>query len=856
MGFILRMALRELRASWRRLIFFFLCVAIGVGGIVALRSLVQNVRTALAGEARSLTGGDVYIRAEQPWADDVLARIEARTESIAGLARTETIDTITVARRPEGRGAQTKVVEVRGVEAAFPFYGRFVLESGAEYSPSVLRDRGVLVGRELLPQLDVAVGDEIVIGDRSFTIRDAIVTEPGRQLGGFSFGPRVLLDLAELEATGLVGFASRAERQILMRVPEPAIEPLVEALREDLQDAYVRLGSYRRTEDRIERNFGRAENYLSLIGFVVVILGGIGVWSVTRVFVQQRLRSAAILKCLGATHGRVLAVYVVQVALLGLGGALLGVAVAQGAIWSLPASLTEQAAVITGSDSVAPGLTWSAVVQGVAVGVIVAMLFALVPLLETRRAKPALLLRPGETPSAAGHDPLRLAAIGVAVVGLVLAAAWQAASLEVGAWVAGGFIVVAAALHLAGRGLIRAVRPLETSRWFPLRHAARSLRRPGNQTRVVLLAVGLGSFFIIGVHAVQENLLTAFSLELRDDMPDMFLIDIQQDQVGGVTRLLEEAELGPDGTDSAPALLPVLRARVTGVRGPQTRIEGRRAIRRAGLGREYTVTYRARPAENERIVAGRFWDETPLRDPEGPLEVSVEDSVIERGVRLGDTIRFDLLGRPVEARVTSVREVDWDDSRSGGFIFVFRPGTFGDAPHSYIAFLRGPAGTDARGAMQRELVSRFPNVSVIDGLEILRTFRRVLDYVTLAVTAVGAIALFAGVLILIGSVAMTRFQRLYDAAVFRTLGANTRALASMYILEYGVLGLLAGVIGSAGALGLTWVLTRQVLEVAWTPAPAINLIGLLLTAAAVLVVGVAASASVLRQKPLLTLRAE
>ncbi len=850
------MAARELRASWRRLIFFFLCVAIGVGGIVTLRSLVQNVRTALASEARSLTGADVYVRADQPWAEDTRAQIETRADAIPGSARTETIDTITVARVPEVQGTQTKVVELRGVQEAFPFYGRFVLESGEDYSPALLRDDGVLVGRELLPQLGIAVGDAIVIGDRAFTIRGAIVTEPGRQLGGFSFGPRVLIDLEALETTGLVGFASRAERQILIRVPEPAIEPLVDTLREDLENAYVRIGSYRRTENRIERNFGRAENYLSLIGFVVVILGGIGVWSVTRVFVQQRLRSAAILKCLGATHGRVLAVYVLQVALLGLGGALLGVGVAQGAIWSLPASLTEQAMALTGSDNIAPGLTWSAVVQGVAVGVIVSMLFALVPLLETRHAKPLLLLRPGETPRVDGRDPVRLAAIGIAVAGLVLTAAWQAASLEVGAWVAGGFIAVAALLHLVGNGLVRAVRPLETSTWFPLRHAARSLRRPGNQTRVVLLAVGLGSFFIIGVHAVQENLLTAFSLELRDDMPDMFLIDIQQDQVAGVTQVLEAADLGPDGTDPVPFLIPVLRARVAGVSGLQTDIEGRGAVRRAGLGREYTVTYRGRLAENERVVAGTFWDETPLGDPDGPMEVSVEDSVIERGVRLGDTIRFDLLGRPLEARVTSVREVDWDDSRSGGFIFVFRPGAFGDAPHSYIAFLRGPDGNESRGAMQRDLVSQFPNVSVIDGLEILRTFRRVLDYVALAVTVVGAIALLAGVLILIGSVAMTRFQRLYDAAVFRTLGADTRALTSMYVLEYGVLGLLAGLIGSAGALGFTWVLTRQVLEIAWTPAPVINVIGLVLTAAAVLVVGVAASAGVLRQKPLLTLRAE
>ena len=852
MGFILRMAYRELRASWRRLIFFFCCVAIGVGGIVALRSLVQNVRTALAAEARGLTAGDVYVRTDQPWSDEVRGRIEARAAEVAGAELTETVDTVTMARLPAGVGNRTKVVEVRGVQPAFPFYGRFTLESGAAYSPALLEDRGVLVGRELLPQLGVAVGDEILIGDAVFTIRDAIVTEPGRQLGGFSLGPRVLMAHDALAETGLIEFGSRAERQFLLRVPEESIEPLVRTLREDLQEAFVRLGSYRRTENRIERNFSRAENYLSLIGFVIVILGGIGVWSVTRVFVQQRLRSAAILKCLGATTGSVLAVYVVQVALLGLGGALLGIGVAWGVLAAVPASLAAQAAATTGFQVVSTDLTLSAMAQGLAVGLLVSLLFALVPLLDTRHAKPLLLLRQDEELPALSRDPLRIAASAMVALGLVGVAAWQAASFEVGAYVAGGFIGVAGALHVLGRVLVRMARPLEAARWFPLRHAALNLRRPGNQTRVVLLAVGLGSFFIIGVHAVQANLLSSFSLELRDDMPDMFLIDVQQDQAAGVTRVLSEAGLGgPDG-EEAPVLIPVLRARVTAVTGPATSIEGRRAVRRAGFGREYTVTYRRLLEENERIVAGEFWDAEPSTAP----EVSIEDSLVERGMRLGDTVRFDVLGRVVEARVTSVRAVDWDDSRSGGFMFLFRPGAFDDAPHTYISFLRGPAEADARGALQRTLVDRYPNVSVIDGLEIIRTFRRVLDYVTLAVTVVGAIALLAGGLILVGSVAMTKFQRLFDAAVFKTLGANTRLIAVMYVFEYGVLGTLAGLVGSLGALALTWALTRQVLDVPWTPAPLINIGGVLVTAVVVLVVGVASSVDVLRRKPLLTLRAE
>lgn len=852
MFFILRMALRELRASWRRLVFFFICVAVGVGAIVALRSLVQNVRTALAAEARSLTAGDVYIRSDQRWSNETRAQIDARVSEVEGVEQTETLDIVTMARVAANTGTRTKVVEVRGVQEAFPFYGRFDLESGNPYLPALLEQRGALVGGELLTQLDVQVGDTVVLGNGEFTIRDVIIAEPGRQLGGFSFGPRVLVAHNELEQTGLLGYASRAERQILLKVPEDAIGPLVGRLRRDLSEVFVSVGSYRRTENRIERNMARAENYLSLIGFVVVILGGIGVWSVTRVFVQQRLRSVAVMKCLGATTARVMAVYVTQVTVLGLGGAVLGVGLARVALAAIPESLAEQAAAVTGFDAMSTALTGSAVVQGLAVGVLVSILFALVPLLDIRHVKPLLLLRHGEAFPVRSFDWVRFAVIAAVAAGLLLVASWQAASVEVGTYVVGGFICVTVSLHLIGRVLVQAIQPLEKARWFPLRHAALNLRRPGNQTRVVLLAVGLGSFFVIAVRSVQENLVTAFSLEMRDDMPDMFMMDIQQDQADGVTTILERTPLGASGTASVPALLPVLRARVIGVEGPDTDIQGRRAVRRAGFGREYTVTYRGYLEENERVIDGDFWDNSGSLEP----ELSIEDSLVDRGIQLGDTVTVDVLGRQVSARVTSVRTVDWDDSRAGGFMFVFRPGVFDDAPHTFISFLQGPVGRDARGALQRDVVTQYPNVSIIDGVEVIRNVRRVLDYVTLAITVVGGIAMFAGGLILVGSVAMTKFQRAYEAAVFKTLGAKTNTLAAMYVLEYGVLGLLAGLVGSAGAMVLTWVLTRQVLEIPWSPVLHINVSGVLLTAAIVMIVGVGSSVDLLRRKPLLTLRAE
>ena len=846
MRFVLRMVGRELRASWRRLAFFFVCVAVGVGAIVALRSVIQQVGVAMAGETRALLAADVEIESEQPWSEAALATIDGVLGAEPALSRTRSIETPTMARPADESKVVARVVELRGVEAAFPFYGRFVLEDGRAYDHRLLAGGGALVRPELLTQLDVAVGDDILIGDRTFEIRGVILREPGGGIGAFSFGPRVLIDYADLLETGLLTLGTRAERQILLRVPEPRVDALAAALREPLRDEFVRVRTYRNTEDRIARNLSRAEDYLSLIGFIVVVLGGIGVWSVTRVFVQQRVRSVAVLKCLGATSRQVLAVYVAQVAVLGLGGALLGVALAAGGLASLPFSLTAQAAAVAGVEDLSYGVTGSAALQGLGVGVLVSLLFALGPLLEMRTIKPLALIRWNLITSAA-RDWVQWSVVGALAAGLVALASWQAASWEAGLWVCGGFAAVAVVLHGVGRTLVRLIQPLGAGARFAVRHAVLNLARPGNQTRVILLAVGLGSFFVIGIHAVQANLLGAFALEIREDSPDMFLIDIQQDQQAGVRALLEER------TGGAPNLIPVLRARVTGVDGQRTRLDSARAVRRRGAGREFTVTYRDRLEANERVVEGAFWA------PAGPgrPEVSVEESIRDRlDLAMGDVLRFRVLGREVRAAVTSVRAVDWDDSRSGGFMFLFSPGVFDQAPHSFISFLRGPAETAARARLQRDLVAGFPNVSVIDGLEVIATVRRILDYVTLAITMVGGIAIFSGVLILVGSVAMTKYQRRYETAVFQTLGATRRSLVTMLVVEYGTLGVLAGAVGSIGALGLTWGLSRHLLDVAWDPAPLVNLGGMLLTTLVVGGVGVAASLDVLRRKPLATLRAE
>jgi putative ABC transport system permease protein len=845
MTFIMRMAFREIRASWQRLLFFFVCIAIGVGSIVALRSVIQNVRTTLTREARALMAADVIVSSNRPWTDRVTRTIEA--ERRAGRIETllETIETPTMVRPADRSRTLTKMVELRAVQPAFPLYGTLTLRDHP-YSHELLRGRGAVVRPELLAQLGLSVGDRLLIGTQEFEIRDVVVSEPGRRLGAFTLGPRVFIDHADVAATGLLTLGSRSSREYQMKVPEAFVQPLMTRLRESFANEFVRVRSYKASEDDIGEDLTRAENYLSLVGLVVLILGGIGVSSVTRVFVQQKVRSIAILKCVGSTSGQMLAVYMTQVLLLGLTGSVLGVAIAAGVISAIPV-FASGIPELAQFDFV---LTASAVIQGLGVGLLVSALFSIVPLLEVRHVKPSLLLRQ-DIPPPASFDWLKWTVTGTVAAALVGLASWQAGSMRVGLVLSGGFIATAFVLHLAGSALVRAVQPLRYSRSFALRQAVLHIARPGNQTRVILLAVGLGTFFILGVRTLQANLLRDFAIQAGPNAPDMFLIDIQPDQRAGVAALVDRA----NGPLPGPKLIPVLRARVVGVQGRELDLDNYQEVRgRGGLSREYTITYRPNLEANEEIVSGAWW---PDAAAPGEPEVSIEDRFLERlRIQVGDRMRFDVLGRVITARVASIRRVNWQDFRAGGFMFVFRPGTFDQAPHTFISALQGPQEPDARARMQSDLVASFPNISVIDLKEILQTIQGVVNNVTLAVTVVGALVLLSGTLILVGAVSMTKFRRVYEAAILKTLGASSRLIAAMLLLEYGVLGAIAGTVGALGAIALSWAVARYALELPWEAAPMVTLAGIVLTAILVAAIGVLASIDVLRHKPLATLRAE
>ena len=851
MSFVIRMALREIRASWQRLLFFFVCIAVGVASIVAIRSVIQSVRQGLTREARAMTGADVVVRSDRPLGDAIRAAVERERTSGRVSIVSEAVELVTMVRPTAV--PTTRMVELRAVESTFPLYGTMTLQ-GKAYSHELLRDHGVLVRPELLAQLNLREGDDLLIGTQAFHIRGVIQSEPGRNLGAFSLGSRVFIDFADLPSTGLLSFGSRASHQLLLQVPSPPPLPgrrdpsltLAAELSKAFVNDFIGVRSYRQNEGRMNQNLSRAENYLSLVGLVVLILGGIGVSSVTRVFVQQKVKSIAILKCVGSSSRQVLAIYLTQVVLLGLAGSALGVAIAALVLQLLPVFVGNLAALL----QVDYGLTMGAVLQGLAVGVLVSLLFSVVPLLEVRNVKPSLLLRQ-DVPALPQFDWVKwtvAVSVGAALVGV---AAWQAGSLQVGLLLSAGFVALTFVLHLAGVVLIRAVQPLRFSRSFALRQAVLHVARPGNQTRIILLAVGLGTFFILGVRALQVNLLQDFSVQVGDDAPDMFLMDIQSGQRDGLTALIDRE----NGSEDVPKLIPVLRARIVGVRGRDVNLETYEDVRgRGGLSREFTITYRSNLEANEKLVDGKWWDSTPAVDQP---EVSIEEGLRDRfSIQIGDEMTFDVLGRVISARVTSFREVDFRDFRAGGFMIVFRPGPFDNAPHNYIAAVRGGRDAAARTRLQGLIVADYPNISVIDLREVLDTIKTIVDNVTLAVTVVGALVLFSGSLILIGAVSMTKFRRVYEAAILKTLGASSRLIATMLLLEYGVLGAIAGTVGAAGAVVLSWAVARYGLDLPWEPAPLLTIGGIVVTATAVAAIGVIASLDVLRHKPLSTLRAE
>ena len=841
MRFVVAMAWREVRASWRQLILFFLCIALGVGAMVSLRSFTRGFSASLADDARALLSADVRVEHAQALSDEQIEILTRHGTAPQVLASTRMIATQTIVRAEGRPDTRPVMVELRGVEPAFPLRGQVRLSDGTPYSHALIAGRGALVPPAFLERLQIAVGDRLIIGTASFTVRGVVERVPGN---GLNFGPlpRVLVDHGAVAAAGLTGFGSRVEHNWLFNVRDGQERAVAQAIGREYGSRGIRggVGTFHYIENWLTRSLANIDGFLSLIGLSIVVLGGIGVASVTRVFVQQRVKTVAILKCLGGRNRRVLGAYVAQVVALGLGGSLLGLVVAQGITSGLAGYVSRRLPI-----DVDPRLSPLASAQGVAVGLLIALLFALPSLLDIRDVKPILVLRQ-DTGGRRRFDWLKIGAQVLLAGAIALLAGWMAGTYRNASVFVGGLLATVFLLHVAGTVLIRGLARLRRLPSFVLRQGIGSLHRPGNQTRVTLFTVGLGALFVIAVRLFQVNLQQEYALDLTGLSADMFLIDVQPAQRDGAEAALER--LGA----AEVTLLPVSRGRLVGLkrdpantdRVPANRIDG-----------EHRLTHRLTLDPSERVTAGVFWPPTPSLEP----EVSVErDLAGWWRLRPGDTLVFEIAGRRVEARVTSLRVPDQRVRtlstllRSG---LVFRPGPLEALPHSFVGGAKGPADGPARARLQNEFLAQFPGVSLIDALDDIQEVRKRVADVSSAVSTLGGFVLVCGVLILVGSVAMTKMHRLYEAAVLKTLGAKRRVLIRITMIEYGVLGLLAGAIGSGASIAVTWGMTLYGRPpVPWHFQPGINLTGAIVTAVLVVLVGVAATWDVIARKPLGILR--
>ena len=841
MRFILNLTRREIRSSWRRLLFFFLCIALGVGSVVALRSLIQNLTQVVGTDARALMTADVEIGSTADYSPSDVSKIEGVINASNIIeARNETITTAAMASPVDPANPNTRLVELKGIEPPFPLVGDFEMADGTPFEFKLLENKGAVAAKILLEDLDVNIGDRIRIGEAEFQIRGVFDQEPGGT-SGFRLGARVFVAKSAFDTAGITRNTSRIRRRILYRTSDNPTE-LVRQLREALRGTPITVQSYRETQENIGEQFARTENYLALTGLLILVLGGVGVWNVARAFVEQKRKSVAVLKCLGAGGKRIISVYLLQILTLGLAGSGFGVLLAQFGLW-LTQSRFAEALPEKMSYTVN---AWTAV-QGIILGIAISILFSALPLLQVRNIKPKLLLRDENNEKLRRLDPIRLVLGAVSITALLGLAVWQAGSLRIGAFFLGGLAATAGVLYLSALLLTLLLRRIRVFGSFSLRQAVNSLYRPGNQTRIILLAVGLGAFVVLAVQSLQANLVREFDFARNQRLPSLFFVDIQKSQIDELVRLIEE-RVGEQAEST-----PTVRARISHVNGQGFDFQQREVRQQQGqIGREFAVTYRPLLDANESVIEGEWWDDGEASVP----QVSVEEQMAQRlKIGVGDSITFDISGRKITAQVANIRKIDLRNTRTA-FVFVFRPGTLEAAPQTFAATVLTRIPPTERQRLQREFLDRFPNIQIFDVADIVATVQGLVDNFVLAISFVGSFVMLTGVLILMGSTALTKSQRIYENAIMKTLGAKRLTLAAILVGEYGLLGSLAGLIAAIFAVVLSWAVSTYILEIDWEFDPGLILTGMIATVVIVVTVGCLSSFDVLFRKPLATLRSQ
>jgi putative ABC transport system permease protein len=852
--FALKLAWREARASARRLGVYMGAITLGVAALVAVNSFRAQVVDSVDAESRALLGADLRLSSNRAFPDSVEAVLDSA--AAAGIPVSRVVTTLSVALSD----AATRLVQVRAVEGGYPYYGEMVTEPAGEWA-RLGEGRTALVEAPLLDHLAISVGDSIRLGAIWFQVRGALTSLPPEITFRNALGPRVYIAATHLEATELLRFGSLARHEAFLQIPDDmALQRFVDANHDTFRRAAVGFDTAAEQAENLAQALEALGRFLGLVGLSALLLGGLGVASAVNVFVKDKRRTVAVLRCLGATQGTAFGAYMLQATLLGVIGASIGAMLGIGIQAVLPGLVGDLIPI-----DVPFAIQWSVVIIGLAIGALVAATFSLLPLLAIRGISPLQALRHDVDEGPGRFDPWRIVAFVVIVASVAAVAVWQARLWRVGLAYAGGLVVGMLVLWICARLLALLTRRLSSAavrggaaanggarrrRAFTVRQGIANLHRPRNQTTAVTMAVGFGVFLVATLWVVQVNLLGWLRSDADGPQPNLVFFDIQIDQTDEVREILAEY------ADAPPSLVPIVPARVAainGVEADELLARGRTPrIEPWAVRREYRHTYRSELTGSEQLVEGRWFDEAPP-PPEGVLRVSVEQDVARSlGVGIGDRIAWDVTGIRVESVVTSLRNVDWARFETN-FFFVFEPGMLEGAPQTIVSLV-SVADDSARLAAQRAVAERFVNVSVVDLATVQRLLQRIVDRVVYAIRFMAAFSLAAGGLVLFGAIAASRFQRVRESALLRALGATRRQVRDILLVEYAALGAIAALTGVLLAAVSGWLIMRFAFRMDYTlPFGALLTIWIAVTASAA-ALGMLNSREAVRSTPLAALR--
>ncbi|MGD9852774.1 MAG: ABC transporter permease [Nitrospirales bacterium] len=878
----MKLAWRETKSSWSRFLFLFLCMGLGVGAIVAVDLFAAAVERSILGDARALQGGDVEISSRRSFTKEAQSLIETlpnRGFSISHV--TELTGMASVAASNPDQFPTSQLVEIKAIDPAYPLYGAVTVSPDHDWK-SLLAERttgclsypcfGTVVQEALLFRLRLQVGHQIHIGESQFTIMGILKKEPDQVANAFSLGPRILISRGALTATGLVKPGSRVHQRIRLKVPESYPLPaLVGELRGRLAKEGVQVSSFQETQPRLRRFLEQLSLYLGLLSLTILLVGGIGVACTIQGFLAQKTANIATLKTLGADSTQVAGIYLTQCLLLGgigsgLGG-LLGIALFQVIPWVFADLLP---------PNFSPTFSWLPVLKGMAVGTVATVIFSLWPLLSIRHISPALIFRQAveqvsirtEAISWFGkirrmsrnvlNDRLRNLIGTLIVISLTILAIRQARSFSLGIFFSGAFLTAIGTLMAGTRCLYWLLPRMPIPQRFLLRHSTKNLLRPGNFTRAMTLAIGLGVMLMTALFTIQQALLDFIGNQIPTKAPSFFFIDIQPDQQEQFEQILKQHV-----PDSPHTLVPVVRSRLLSINGKDIHPEEHKNQRNGWyFTREYVLTALATLPQDNVLTQGTWWG---AKSPVTPVEqngqgktshplVSVEEDAAQNlGLSLGSIFTLDIQGVPLTAEVASIRKVDWG-SFSMNFFMIFEPSALEGAPFTSIATARIPKTEEQ--TLQQAIVDAMPNVTAIHVGDILDNITRIFQQLATGIRSLALLCVITGALVMMAAISINRYRRLQELAILKAIGGTRFLLVGSLGIEFGLIGGFAGLLGlSLGAL-LSWAIVHFFFDLPWNIDLSFFAVGWWITVAGAVLTGLLGTYRLLGFPPLPILRQE